>query len=94
MSAGKIITTALASVVAVGLSGQAVAGSNSMEKCYGIAKKGKNDCATSTMACSGQSSKNSEADAWIYLPKGTCDKIVGGSTKPPAPANTPAQTKS
>ncbi len=33
MSAGKVITTALAGVVAMGLSGQAIAGSNDMEKC-------------------------------------------------------------
>lgn len=50
------------------------------EKCYGIAKAGTNDCATATEACAGQSKKDGAKDAWIGLPKGTCSKIVGGST--------------
>jgi uncharacterized membrane protein len=50
------------------------------EKCYGIVKAGKNDCATKTEACAGQSKANGAKDAWIGVPKGTCDKIVGGST--------------
>ena len=50
------------------------------EKCYGIVKSGKNDCATSTEACAGQSKVDGAKDAWIAVPNGTCDKIVGGST--------------
>jgi uncharacterized membrane protein len=49
-----------------------------MEKCYGIAKAGKNDCQTSTSACAGTSKKDGQKDAWLYVPKGTCEKIVGG----------------
>ncbi|HSW52355.1 MAG TPA: DUF2282 domain-containing protein [Sulfuricaulis sp.] len=49
-----------------------------MEKCYGIVKAGKNDCQTSTTACAGTATKDAQKDAWIFLPKGTCDKIVGG----------------
>ncbi len=52
-----------------------------MEKCYGVVKAGKNDCQTNTSACAGTSTKDGQKDAWIYLPKGSCDKIVGGSTK-------------
>ena len=50
------------------------------EKCYGIAKAGKNDCASGSEACAGQSKADSAKDAWVGVPKGTCDKIVGGST--------------
>ncbi len=50
------------------------------EKCYGIAKAGKNDCGSGTEACAGQSTTDNAKNAWIGLPKGTCDKIVGGST--------------
>jgi len=50
------------------------------EKCYGVAKAGKNDCQTNTSACAGTSKKDNQPDAWIYVPRGTCAKIVGGST--------------
>ncbi len=51
------------------------------EKCYGIVKAGKNDCQTTHDSCSGSAKKDKQKDAFILLPKGTCDKIVGGSLK-------------
>jgi uncharacterized membrane protein len=51
------------------------------EKCYGISKAGKNDCQTANSSCAGTSKKDSQGDAWIYVPAGTCDKLVGGSMK-------------
>ena len=50
-----------------------------VEKCFGIAKAGKNDCAGAAHACSGQSTKDGGAREWLSLPKGTCERIVGGS---------------
>jgi uncharacterized membrane protein len=52
------------------------------EKCYGITKAGKNDCQTANSSCAGTSRRNSQGDAWIYVPKGTCDRLVGGSLQP------------
>jgi uncharacterized membrane protein len=49
------------------------------EKCYGIAKAGKNDCAANGHACQGQAKAESNAREWIYVPTGTCERIVGGS---------------
>src|SRR6266852_8202890 len=49
-----------------------------MEKCFGVAKAGKNDCAGPAHACAGQS-KESSGKEWIKVPKGTCERIVGGS---------------
>jgi uncharacterized membrane protein len=49
------------------------------EKCYGIAKAGKNDCQTANSSCAGTSRRNAQGDAWVYMPKGSCDKVVGGS---------------
>ncbi len=49
------------------------------EKCYGIAKAGHNDCETSASACAGTSKTDNQRDAWLYVPKGTCSKIVGGN---------------
>ncbi len=50
-----------------------------MEKCYGVATAGKNDCQTTTSSCAGTSSSDRQVDAFIALPKGTCGKIAGGS---------------
>lgn len=50
-----------------------------MEKCYGIAKAGANDCEANSPSC-GKSMLDADPSYWIYLPKGTCDKIVGGMT--------------
>jgi uncharacterized membrane protein len=50
------------------------------EKCYGIAKAGKNDCAsTGNNACGGTSKIERDPKAWIYVPEGYCERIVGGS---------------
>jgi uncharacterized membrane protein len=52
------------------------------EKCYGIAKAGKNDCAAGVHSCAGQGTKSSDKASFVYLPMGACAKIVGGSTSP------------
>jgi uncharacterized membrane protein len=55
---------------------------NNSEKCYGIAKAGKNDCAGAAHACAGQSTKDQSPKEFIKLPKGTCERIMGGSLTP------------
>lgn len=75
-----MLTSALASVMALaGLAGSAsaVAGEPGMEQCAGIVKAGKNDCATSSNACHGHVATDANPEAWIYLPKGTCARLVG-----------------
>jgi uncharacterized membrane protein len=43
------------------------------EKCYGIAKAGENDCAsTGNNSCAGSSKVNYDKSAWVLVPKGTC----------------------
>ena len=49
------------------------------EKCAGIAKAGQNDCAANGHSCAGQAKKDGDANEWVYVPTGTCAKIVGGS---------------
>ena len=49
------------------------------EKCFGIARAGKNDCQTANSSCAGTSRRDKQGDAWIYVPKGTCDRVVDGS---------------
>jgi uncharacterized membrane protein len=52
------------------------------EKCYGIVKAGKNDCQTANSSCAGTSKLDYKGDAWIYMPTGACEKLVGGSKEP------------
>ena len=49
------------------------------EKCYGIAKAGKNDCKSTsqTHSCAGQATKDNSADDWKYIAKGTCESSGG-----------------
>jgi uncharacterized membrane protein len=47
-----------------------------MEKCYGVAQAGKNDCAAGTgTTCAGTSKADYQGNAWILVDKGTCTTI-------------------
>ncbi len=81
----KIKNITLTTAMAVGLitvSSSAMAGKPGMEKCMGIAKAGMNDCGTSKHACAGMAKTDADAEEWVYVPVGVCEKIVGGKVKP------------
>ncbi|WP_158915612.1 DUF2282 domain-containing protein [Caulobacter sp. S45] len=47
-----------------------------MEKCYGVAKAGQNDCkAGAGTTCAGTSKVNFQGNAWKLVPAGTCTSI-------------------
>jgi uncharacterized membrane protein len=76
-----LVHGALAGLLAMGLasaSGSASAAAGDNEKCAGIVKAGKNDCGTSKGACAGTVKTDRDAEAWVFVPKGTCAKIAGG----------------
>ncbi len=53
------------------------------ERCYGIARAGENDCAsTGNNECARTSRKSNDLRAWIYVPVGYCHRIQGGSRTP------------
>jgi len=82
-----IAAAALASLVGLGLSSvttSAIAEDGKMEKCYGVVKAGKNDCQTATSACAGTSTEDGQRDAWLLVPEGSCDRLVGGTTSAPS----------
>ena len=84
MKRSMLVASAMAAVlsmplVALGQGGPAPTPKFEAEKCYGIAKAGKNDCQTANSSCAGTSKRSGQGDAWLYVPKGTCDKLVGGS---------------
>jgi uncharacterized membrane protein len=87
MKDSKIIAnSALAGVLAVGLSTSTTNASAEeekieWEKCQGIVKAGMNDCGTSKHSCASLAKVDNDPEEWIKMPKGTCDKIVGGSVK-------------
>lgn len=53
------------------------------EKCYGVAAAHKNDCATATNSCAGTAEKDRQPDAFVYLPKGLCEKLAGATMTAP-----------
>jgi uncharacterized membrane protein len=56
-------------------------------RCFGIAKKGMNDCGTSKHACASMAAADNVPSEWINVLKGNCTRIVGGSLTPPKDEN-------
>ncbi len=79
----RLVSAAITGILALGLT---AASANLMadddaaatEKCAGIAKAGQNDCGANGHSCAGQAKVDSDPAEWVKLPKGTCEKIVGG----------------
>lgn len=72
----------LSATLALTIAGIALATSASaqtkpaMEKCYGVAKAGKNDCkAGAGTSCAGTSKVDYQGDAWKLVKAGTCTSI-------------------
>ncbi len=82
MNQHLILSSALASVLALGGVGQAAA-QDKKDKCYGIAKAGQNDCANlaGTHTCSGQAKADMDGGEWKYVAAGTCKKLNGMSAE-------------
>jgi uncharacterized membrane protein len=53
------------------------------EKCYGVVKAGMNDCATAKASCGGSATQDNQPDAFIFVPKGLCEKLTNGRLNPP-----------
>ena len=48
-----------------------------MDKCFGIALKGNNDCAAGPgTTCAGTAAADYQSNAWKYVPKGTCATVI------------------
>ncbi|WP_038209050.1 DUF2282 domain-containing protein [Xenophilus azovorans] len=80
----RTLTTATALAFAALASGVALAQENKptadnmakMEKCYGVAMAGKNDCAAGPgTTCAGTSKTDYQGNAWKNVPAGTCTSI-------------------
>ena len=53
---------------------------NNLEKCYGVAARGKNDCAEGAHSCVGQATRDRDPESFVLVPKGDCQKLAGGKT--------------
>ncbi|AXM94454.1 BufA1 family periplasmic bufferin-type metallophore [Pseudomonas plecoglossicida] len=73
------LTTAalvLASLANVAMAGDAPSTGAAMEKCYGVAMAGKNDCkAGAGTTCAGSAKKDYDGMHWKNVPAGTCTSI-------------------
>jgi uncharacterized membrane protein len=57
---------------------------SNQEKCFGVAKAGQNDCASTsgTHACAGQSKTDNSPLDFKYVAKGTCTAMGGQMSAP------------
>lgn len=86
----KFMRSAIAALMTFSVSQTAVSAPDeaaTTEKCYGISRAELNDCATATASCAGSAKKDNQADAFLLVPKGLCEKIVGGQLKPDGISN-------
>lgn len=86
MNMKKAITAGIvagAVSLAIANTNEANAMDSDKEKCYGVAKAGANDCGSfdKSHSCMGHATKDGDPNEWVAVPKGLCEKLVGGSLK-------------
>ena len=79
MNKMKTVTAATIITGLTALGAASIGNAADQEKCYGVVKAGKNDCATKTSSCAGTSTEDSQKDAFVVMPSGLCEKLTGGS---------------
>lgn len=80
----RIVTSAglaLAVGAALTLASAPAAAQSEKEKCFGVALKGKNDCAAGPgTTCAGTSMHDHQGNAWSYVSKGSCEKTASSTS--------------
>jgi uncharacterized membrane protein len=81
-SSRPVSALCIAAALGLALSQNALAAeSTEKEKCFGVAMKGKNDCAAGPgTSCAGTSKVDFQSDAWKYVPKGSCEKAPSATS--------------
>ncbi|URM27896.1 DUF2282 domain-containing protein [Pseudomonas frederiksbergensis] len=75
------LVLALGSALSIAAVSTAHAADDNMEKCFGVAMKGKNDCAAGAgTTCAGTAKMDHQANAWKYVPKGTCATTMSNTS--------------
>ncbi|MBI3570708.1 MAG: DUF2282 domain-containing protein [Gammaproteobacteria bacterium] len=91
-SPNTVMSTAITSLLALGTlaittsayAAEALVVCKEQERCYGVSKANKNDCSTSSSVCAGTAKQDYQKDAWLYVPKGSCERLAGGSLTVPS----------
>jgi len=74
----SLITSALSLILMTGSS--TVHAENQKEQCAGVVKAGLNDCGSAEHICAGMNTDDGNEADWLWLPAGTCKKIIGAHT--------------
>lgn len=75
-TAAAVAGALAATIAAAGQIDRAQAQDPAMEKCYGVALAGKNDCAAGPgTTCAGTSKTDYQGNAWSLVKTGTCTSI-------------------
>ena len=73
---GLAVGCAFAAALGMAASSQSAVAADGVEKCYGVAKAGENDCAAGKgTSCAGTSKIDYQGNAWKLVPKGTCETM-------------------
>ncbi len=71
--AASAVAALAMSALATGVHADSKAAKPAMEKCYGVAKAGQNDCkAGAGTSCAGTSTVDYQGNAWKLVKAGTC----------------------
>jgi uncharacterized membrane protein len=80
---GAIVAAVVgAAYMAISTTAPTVAQTAKMEKCYGIAKAGENNCAAAngSHGCAGQSKTSYDGQSFKEVPAGSCQALNGQTT--------------
>jgi len=89
----KAISIATLTALAVSTAIAPAAADSGKEKCYGVSKAGKNDCGSGHVSCAGSAKIDADGAAFVAVPKGLCERLVGGSLAPKAAAKVEAKAE-
>jgi uncharacterized membrane protein len=80
MNQRAVVSSAFASVLALGLVGpSSAAEEKGKERCYGVAKAGQNECASLSGShdCHAEAKVDNAPEDWKLVAKGTCKAMKG-----------------
>lgn len=76
MNSKTICSAALAAAAAAAVLASPAHAQGKMEKCYGVAKAGQNDCSAGPgTSCAGTSTRDYQGNAWKLVATGSCVKM-------------------
>ena len=78
LKTASLITSALS--LALITSSTTIYAETQKEQCAGVVKAGLSDCASAEHICAGMNTDDGNDTDWLWLPTGTCIKIIGAHT--------------